>query len=425
MRAHWMMLAVALAALSCFEPSKASADAILLLGSGDLTNESMIQSILQAQGNTVTIGPTFNNFTGAGLSSYNAVMLMPNGAFSTANNAFLEGDMPVSGQQALVNFVNAGGGLVTSEYLMEKYAVQGDFQTLYPAIPVVPSNISTANTPITFTGMTSNPALNAGLPSTFTVPIASNNGSTTEAFYTPKQGATAFFSTNQWTSTFGGYGPAYGVIGWNYGLGRVISFSTALDSTSLANLNVDQLVSNAVNWAVGASSSGVINPPVSGGNPPAGGPNPPPGQVPEPATVFAWSVGLVLIVGGTRMSPACTTLILCDVAHRSAPRPFALRVPASGLEAQNLSRSGAERESPAGCIDNATELERLGRLAHVVFERELPPGDIVPSAALVADGAIDAHRSESHGRMQADAARVGQGCAGERGRVPLESQNRE
>ncbi len=299
MRTNSLMLAAALACVLWLVPSEVSDEKILLLGSGDTTNESMIQTVLQAQGDSVTIGPSFNAFTGAGLSGYNVVMLMPNGGLNS-NNSFLAGDMPTSGQQALLNFVNAGGGLVTSEYLMEMHVAQNDFQTLYPAIPVTPSSISTANTSITFGALTSNAVINAGLPSSFTFPAAS--GSTTEAYYVPKQGATAFFSTNQWTSTFGGYGTAYGVIGWNYGSGRVISFSTALDSTSLANLNVDQLVNNAVNWAGNVNSTGPINPPIFGGNPPVGGPlpGPIPAPIPEPATALAWSAGLVAIFAFAR-----------------------------------------------------------------------------------------------------------------------------
>jgi hypothetical protein len=296
MRTNPAALAVALAGALWLVPTEVSAEKILLLGSGDTNNESTIASALDAQGDTVTVGPAFNNFTGAGVSSstYNVVMLLPNGGF-TSNNSFLAGDMPVSGQQALLNFVNAGGGLVTSEYLMEKYVAQKDFQTLYPAIPVEPSNISTSNTSIAFAPLTSNPVINAGLPSSLTFQTAS--GSTTEAYYLPKQGATTFFSTNQWTNTFGGEGTAYGVVGWSYGQGRVISFSTALDSTSLANIKVDQLVNNAVNWAGDVNSTGNINPPIFGGNPPIGGSGGSggSGSIPEPATALAWSAGLFAI----------------------------------------------------------------------------------------------------------------------------------
>jgi len=274
-------LTLALTALASLTSSSLRADAVLLIGSGDSTNNTMVQSILAAQGDTVTVGPTFNNFTGGNLSGYSDVLLLPN------NNSFLMGDMPVSGQQALVNYVNSGGGLVTSEYLMEKTVAQNDFQVLNAAIPVASSNILTDNSSITFGKLTSDPVMTAKLPNSFTFQAANPSGSPTEAYYIPKAGATAFFSTNQWTSTFGSQGPAYGVVGWNYGQGRVISFSTALDNTSLTNPNFAQLVDNAVNWARGGSV-----PPITMG------PNPPIGHTPtpEPATLVAWGAGILGMV---------------------------------------------------------------------------------------------------------------------------------
>jgi Trehalose utilisation len=275
-----LRLILVLTALVSCSSSLSYADAVLLIGSGDSSNNATIASVLAAQGDTVTIAPTFNNFTGGNLSAYKDVLLVPNG------NSFLMGDMPVSGQQALVNYVNAGGGLITSEYLMEKTEAQHDFQTLNAAIPVVASSINTSNSPITFSKLTSDPVMNANLPNSFTFQATSTSGSPTEQYYVPKAGATAFFTTNQWTSSFGLEGTAYGVIGWNYGQGRVISFSTALDSTSLANTNFAQLVDNAVNWAA------------EGGFNVQMGPDPPIGHTglnsaPEPAALVAWGAGIL------------------------------------------------------------------------------------------------------------------------------------
>jgi hypothetical protein len=271
-------------ALISWSPSPLRASAVLLIGSGDTANNALLQSILTAQGDTVTIGPTFNNFTGGSLSAYSDVLLVPNG------NSMAMGDMPASGQQALVNYVNSGGALVTSEYLMEKNAVQQDFQILSAAIPVNWSNISTGNSAITFSQLTSNPVMNANLPNAFTFPAVNPSGNATEYFYLPKAGATAFFSTNQWSSQPATVGTGYGVVGWNYGQGRVVSISTALDSMSLTNPNFAQLVDNAVNWARQDS----IPPVTMGPYPPLG-----PGSLnpaPEPATLIAWGAGILGIV---------------------------------------------------------------------------------------------------------------------------------
>jgi hypothetical protein len=275
-----------LTAVVSFSPSATLADAVLLIGSGDSTNNALLQSVLTAQGDTVTVGPTFNNFTGGNLSGYSDVLLVPNGSYVPTS------DMPVSGQQALVNYVNSGGGLVTSEWLMQDIVNGHQFQTLYPVLPFSPGfDIATSNTPITFSALTKDPVMNANLPNTFAFPAGNGMGNSTESLYFAKSGATAFFATNQWTSTFGGNGTGYGVVGWNYGQGRVLSISTALDDTSLTNLNFAQLVDNSVNWA----AHGSILPPITlGPNPP----HEPVGfdPVPEPAALITWGAGILGII---------------------------------------------------------------------------------------------------------------------------------
>lgn len=273
-----LRLILVFTALVSFSPSLSYAAAVLLIGSGDASNNAMIESVLAAEGVTVTVGPTYTNFTGGNLAGYSDVLLVPNG------NSLTMGDMPATGQQALVNYVDAGGGLVTSEYLIEKSVAQQDFQILDAAIPVSVTSIHSTSSPITFSTLTNDPVLNAKLPSSFTFPVGSSPGSHTEQRYIPKVGATAFFSTNQWTPTGSGAGSGYGVVGWNYGQGRVISLSTALDNTSLANSNFAQLVDNAVNWA--RQDSGQLP---MGPYPPLG----PLSPTPEPATLVAWGVGIL------------------------------------------------------------------------------------------------------------------------------------
>jgi hypothetical protein len=87
--------------------------------------------------------------------------------------------------------------------------------------------------------------MNAGLPATFSFTAG---GGDTEHMLTPKPGATGFFATNQWTATFGGEGVGYGIVGWNYGSGRVLSLSTFSDSVALSNATYDQMLANSFNW---------------------------------------------------------------------------------------------------------------------------------------------------------------------------------
>jgi hypothetical protein len=109
---------------------------------------------------------------------------------------------------------------------------------------------SKLNSPITFSTLTSNSAINAGLPSTFSFPAG---GTSTETEITPKAGATAFFTTNQWTATFGGVGVGYGSVGWNYRGGRVVSLSTYSDNVALGNATYDQMLTNSFNYVTEAA----------------------------------------------------------------------------------------------------------------------------------------------------------------------------
>jgi hypothetical protein len=280
---------VLLASLAVAWPPSAFAAKILLLAGGDTSNDAQLESVLQTQGNTVTLGPTYSSFTGSGLSNYNAVMLMPNGAPSMA-------DMPASGQQALVTYVNSGGGLVTGEPTMSMLAYPGDFKTLSQAFPAIMGGANTANSPIVLSALTSDAVMNTGLPSTFSF---SASGSNTETYLVPKPyasavtGITSFYSTNQWNdipgSNFrGNLGAGSGLIGGTFGNGRVVNISTWSDNTALSDSNYDKLVSNAVNWAAQTT------PGIPHSIPP---PAPPiPGSIPEPTSLaifIATAVGLL------------------------------------------------------------------------------------------------------------------------------------
>lgn len=109
---------------------------------------------------------------------------------------------------------------------------------------------------------TSNAAINAGLSPSFSFHAGNYN---TEVLVTPKSGATSFFSTNQWTPTFGGYVPGSGTIGWDYGTGRVLSLSTFSDNIALGDPNYDRLLGNSFNWATRTTST-----PTTPSNPPPG-----------------------------------------------------------------------------------------------------------------------------------------------------------
>ncbi len=286
------LLAATAALALVFLGSTARAERILYLGDGDSAVASAVYSTLTSSGNQVTIGPSVTSFGGAGLAGYNAVVMAPGLLPPVWNNGPAVGaDMPMSGQQALINFVAAGGGLVTGGDTLLDLA-QGGFKSLSPLMPFIDySAASTGNSPITFGVQTANSIIDAHLPQNFTFNSPDYQGTTpTEEYYLPKTNATSFFTTSQWSPTFGLMTPSSGALGWTYGLGQVLSISSPINTSTMGNLNFAQLVSNSVNW----TTRNQTVPPASGANPPTSGANPPidPAPIPEPSNMLIWGLAL-------------------------------------------------------------------------------------------------------------------------------------
>lgn len=217
--------------LFALTPVFAWAQSVLLLSTGDSSLDSQTKAVVEAGGFTVTVGSPYTSFTGAELSGINVVLLLPNYNWAA-------GDMPLAGQTALANFVSAGGGLITSEWTNWKVG-SGSFSTLSTALPVVATTQYTGGGAITYTALSSNAALNAGLGASFS--FTGDNFAGVESYFTPKSGATAYFSSS------GGAGGA-GLVGWSYGSGRVLQFSTVMGPSELADSNYATLMRNAVTW---------------------------------------------------------------------------------------------------------------------------------------------------------------------------------
>jgi hypothetical protein len=274
---------VLLGVLLVAPPSRSFGSKILLITGGDTSNDAALTSVLQSAGNTVTLGPTYSSFTGTGLSGYNAVVLIPNGDSWEWSNA----PMPQSGQQALVNYVNSGGGLVTSNQVLQmELANRPTYDTLSQVNPAVFTGTDGGINAITFTSQSKDPVITAGLPATFTFNGAPPPGGSigVESFLIPafKGNPTAFYTTNQWDGPpavqMAGQPPA-ALIGGQFGHGWVINMSTPSENTMLSDPNYDRLLTNSVNWVVNGAP---------------GGPSPNP--VPEPSSLAVFTfiaIGLI------------------------------------------------------------------------------------------------------------------------------------
>jgi hypothetical protein len=187
-----------LVVLLALVPRPALAFVVLILSSGNAGLDSSAQAVFTNAGHSVTVGPQYTTFTGAELAGVNAVLFLANANWSA-------GDMPLAGQTALVNFVSGGGGLITGEWVNWKVGV-GSLTTLGPILPVAVSSQWTGGSSITYTQVTPDATLSAGLPTSFS--FVGDNFAGVESVFAAKSGATVYYSSS------GGAGGA-GVVGWS------------------------------------------------------------------------------------------------------------------------------------------------------------------------------------------------------------------
>lgn len=213
-------------------PVAIPAQTVLLLSTGSTTLDSQTKGVLEAGGATVTVGSQYTVFAPSALNGIDVVLLFP-------NNNWNAGDMPLAAQTALADFVSAGGGLITAEWTNWKVGA-GSFDNLEAVLPVVATTQYTGGSAITYTQVTADGTLNAGLASAFT--FTGDNFAGVESYFSARSGATVYYSST------GGAGGA-GVVGWNYNGGRVLQFSTTLGPNGLNDASLSRLLQNSVRWA--------------------------------------------------------------------------------------------------------------------------------------------------------------------------------
>ena len=203
---------------------------VLVLSSGDTALDATLQAALERFGHTVTVGVAYTAFDGTlDLTPYDAIYLQ-------ANYNWGAGDMPLAGQRQLINWVNCGGGLATTEWTTWKIGSSA-FQLIDAIFPAARTTSYGSPTMETYSVVTPEPTLNAGLPESFT--FTTTNYSGVESNLNPRPGAVIYYDSAMQDS---------GLLGWDYNLGRVASFSTTVGTSEVADPNFTRLIANVLDW---------------------------------------------------------------------------------------------------------------------------------------------------------------------------------
>jgi hypothetical protein len=203
---------------------------VLLLTSGLAELDTALSKALEGYGHTVTLGADYTKFDGTlDLSPYDAIYLQ-------ANYNWSAGDMPVAGQRQLINWVNCGGGLLTVEWTTWKIGSEA-FQLIDAIFPAARTTSYASPTMETYSQVTPDATINKGLPDMFTFTTTNYNG--VESDLNPRPGAVIYYDSMMQAS---------GVLGWQYNLGRVASFSTVVGVNEVADKNFTRLLANVLDW---------------------------------------------------------------------------------------------------------------------------------------------------------------------------------
>ncbi len=230
--------------------SAVNAANVYVFSTGNTAVDAAYAAALTGQGHTPTIGVQWSAFDGTiNLAPYNAVLMN-----HSANWGGSSQQVPVAGQLQLVNFVNNGGGLITTEWIIYNNGTTAGtaYSTLMPILPATYGNNWNSVAQTTFSQVTPDPIINAGLPTSFLVD--NDNFSGRETGLRARNGATVFYQSSNLSS---GTLTNAGLSGWQVGNGRVISISNMPGLTSLNNDNYERLLGNAVTW-VSIPSPGAI-----------------------------------------------------------------------------------------------------------------------------------------------------------------------
>lgn len=211
-------------------PELKGSDSILVFSSGSSELDNLLVEQLERHGNTVTLGPTYDNFDAtADLGAYDVVYMQANINWDTP-------DMPLEAQATLKTWILCGGALLTVEWVMWKLS-QGQLAELATVMPTEATGGYGEVEMITYVARDMDPVVHADLPPSFSFTADSFGG--TEAELIALDEALVFFVNRDGIAA---------VVGTDAGKGRVANVSTTAGPAELTDDNYSRMLGNLVNW---------------------------------------------------------------------------------------------------------------------------------------------------------------------------------
>ena len=214
---------------------------VFVASGGDGAADQAVLDALAAEGFDATLGPELGDWDPeeTSLSDFHAVLLLN-------NHNRDEASLPTPGASELITYVSTGGALVTGEWLAWNVDLGGSHTDLAPLLPVSATGSVVTGETTTYSVETPDPVLGDGVPSSFTFSLSEVNGGV-ESILSANPAATVFYSSS--TSE------AAGLVGWNFGAGRVISFSTVIGASELESPDYVRLLGNSLDWVMKVESA--------------------------------------------------------------------------------------------------------------------------------------------------------------------------
>jgi hypothetical protein len=218
---------------------------VYVMSSGFVDHDNTVVASLTAAGHVPVVGVEYWQFDGSvSLAGYDAVFLQ-------ANYNWTSGDMPIQGQNQLLSYISAGGGMVTSEWTLWKAAV-GSYQDLAAAFSSTPTSSFNGDSEHTLQQFDADPTINSGLPMVFNVDGDNVAGGETNVDGTPSGAKVFYLSVRN--------GLFIGLSGRDVGSGRVAQFSQTVGERFMNHPFGFRLLGNTVEWVSRGAGTVQVNP---------------------------------------------------------------------------------------------------------------------------------------------------------------------